>query len=227
MSSRTLSTNEIIPVVTVVDSNGYTETTVNGIYTHTYDYGTVILYFASAGYRSKSASYIMSGDRSETVLLSLTAAVSSQSTWWTPHTVQVTIFDLYGNPLEDVAINATYNEASMPTNWLTSLYGIRDAPAADMINSSLILYGTTGTDGSMTFTMLGSLKYDIYLTSSTYGLSDYHVTAYPSDSMLNIYVPTLSSVPIVRGNRYILSTERIKSVCDRAGYRKRIDVHRL
>lgn len=189
-----------IPVVTVIDSNGYSQTTSTGIFTYSYPYGPVALYVSSAGYTGKTVSYYIDEDRDETVQLVQTITASTQSTWWTPHSVQITIFDTYGNPLDGVAINATYNESSMPTNWIQELYGIKESPATDMTNMSLIMTGTTGTDGSMTFTMLGSLKYDIYLTSSEHGLDAYHVSAYPSDSMLNIYVSTSSSIPIVRGN---------------------------
>lgn len=195
------STGDLIPIVTVVDSNGYTETTTTGIYTHTYDFGTVVLYLASAGYKSKSVSYVLSGDRTETVtMIASSTSTMSQNTWWTPHTVQVTLMDTYGNRLTDVYINATYNETSMPTSWITQLYGIQNSPAADMVNSSLIMNGTTGSDGTMTFTMLGSIKYDFYMTSIAYGLNNYHVSAYPSDSMINFYIPTVASQLITNGN---------------------------
>ena len=69
-----------------------------------------------------------------------------------------------------------------------------------MVNKSLYLGGTTGGDGTLTFTMLGSLKYDIYLNSVTYGLNNYYVSAFPSDSMLNVYVTTNGIVPPTQEN---------------------------
>jgi hypothetical protein len=101
--------------------------------------------------------------------------------------------DNFGQRLTDVSISAKYNESSMPTQWLTQLYGIQNTPAADMINSAISLNGTTGSDGTLTTTMLGSLKYDILLNSAAYGLTNYHVSVYPSDPMLNIYVATAAS----------------------------------
>lgn len=126
---------------------------------------------------------------------------NSQNTWWTPHVVKVTTFDsIYGNKLANVNVTAIFNETSMPGSWVTDLYGIRDTPAAEMLNGSLRLGGTTGSDGTLSFTMLGSIKYDIYLTSAEYGLNNYHIQAFPSDSMLNLYVPTNAAATPVTGN---------------------------
>jgi PKD repeat protein len=120
---------------------------------------------------------------------------NQQNTWWTPHTVQLTVMDVYGARLDDVLCNASYNESSMPTQWITDLYGIQSGPQSDMINKTLWMDGMTGGDGTITFTMLGSLKYDIYLTSAAYGLNNYHISAYPSDSMLNVYIQTNAQAP--------------------------------
>ena len=185
------SSNAPIPVVTVTDSNGQSYTTTNGTAFFTEDAGATVFYFASTGYVSKAMSYIVDEDATHTVQMVTAIDPANQNTWWTPHTVQITLMDAsYGFRLVDVAINATYNESSMPTEWITQLYGIQSTPGADMIDKSLRLGGTTGSDGTLTTTMLGSLKYDIYLTSTEYGLNNYHVQAYPSDSMLNIYVVT-------------------------------------
>jgi PKD repeat protein len=189
------SSNAPIPVVTVTDSNGQSYTTANGTAYFTEDAGAVVFYFAATGYTSKAMSYVVDEDATHTVQLATAPAAASQNTWWTPHTVQITLMDAsYGFRLTDVAINATYNESAMPTEWVTQLYGIQSSPGADMVNKSLRLGGTTGSDGTLTTTMLGSLKYDIYLTSSAYGLNNYHVQAYPSDVMLNIYVATTGTI---------------------------------
>jgi hypothetical protein len=84
------------------------------------------------------------------------------------------------------------------------MYGIQSGPQADLLNSSLVMGGITGSDGTLTFTMLGSLKYDIYLNSATYGLTNYHVSAFPSDSMLNIYVITSGQMlPTNENNTFV------------------------
>ena len=128
----------------------------------------------------------------------IVSSQNAQNTWWTPHTVQITLMDDYGARLPDVQLSAMYNESAMPTAWVSELYGIMAAPGADVVNKTLVLGGTTGSDGTLTTTMLGSLKYDIYLTSAQYGLNNYHVSAYPSDSMLNIYVTTSTAPLLIR-----------------------------
>jgi PKD repeat protein len=129
---------------------------------------------------------------------------NQQNTWWTPHTVQVTVMDTYGQRLYDVIINATFNQSAMPDAWITQMYGIQAGPSADLLNSNLTMHGETGSDGTVTFTMLGSLKYDFYLSAVAYGLNNYHVSAYPSDSMLNIYVtPPGQYLPTNANSTYI------------------------
>ena len=155
-------------------------------------------------YDSNLASVTMAGtDATGTIYLTPSGS-PAQSTWWTPHVVQVTIMDLYGQRLTDVTVNATYNQSSMPTAWIEQLYGIQSSPGSDMVNRTLIMNGVTGSDGTLTFTMLGSLKYDIYLSATQYGLLNYYVSAFPSDNMLNIYViPVGQTLPTNANSTYV------------------------
>ena len=133
----------------------------------------------------------------------ITASTNQQNTWWTPHTVQITLMDTYGMRLTNVQINATYNQSAMPTSWIQQMYGLQSGPTGDLLNQTLVMGGLSGSDGTITFTMLGSLKYDIYLTSTQYGLNNYHVQAFPSDSMLNIYItPPGTNIPTSWNNTY-------------------------
>ena len=189
------STGNAIPDVTLLDPNGNTYNTTTGTFTLSYGYGAVVLYLTSTGYISKSVSYVIDSDQTQTVQMTPSPTTPSQNTWWTPHTVQVTLMDdQYTNRLIGVTIDAMYNQSSMPTEWLNTLYGIQSNPATDMTNGSLTMTGVTGGDGTVTFTMLGSLKYDFYITSATYGLTNYHVSDFPSDSMINMYIPVASMV---------------------------------
>jgi len=184
-----------IPGATVATSNGdNTTTSVLGVATISTNYTALVVQVGATGYLSRTISYVVDRDRTETIYLTReTISTQSQNVWWTPHMVQITIMDNFGQRLTDVSISAKYNSSSMPTEWLTQLYGIQNTPAGDMINSALVLGGTTGSDGTLTTTMLGSLKYDILLNSVAYGLTNYHVSVYPSDPMLNIYVATTAS----------------------------------
>ena len=188
-----------IPVCTVTDTAGNNQTTSTGVFTQSYPYSAVTVYVTSQGYASQAASYIMDSNKAATMYLTK-ATSNTQNTWWTPHTVQITLMDNYGQRLPDVSISANYNQSAMPVQWVAELYGIQSTPAADMVNSAISLNGTTGSDGTLTTTMLGSLKYDILLNSATYGLTNYHVSAYPSDPMLNIYVATTASALITNAS---------------------------
>ncbi len=193
------SSNATINVVSVNDSMGNSYTTSGGTNSTKYFAGPVTIYATSIGYYQKVASFNLNNDTSSVVALTKVVA-NNQNTWWTPHTVQITIMDNYGQRLVGVNINASYNQSAMPISWIQQLYGIQAGPSADMVNSALVLGGTTGSDGTLTTTMLGSLKYDIYLTSATYGLNNYYVAAYPSDPMLNIYVATAASALITNAS---------------------------
>lgn len=149
---------------------------------HVYSYGGVY----DVNYTITNANGTSSLVRSQYITTSVNQ--NAQNTWWTPHTVQVTVMDTYGARLPNVQIVSYYNQSSIPTSWINELYGIQTGPMGDMVNKTLSMQGTTGSDGTITFTMLGSLKYDFYLTSATDGLNNYYVSAFPSDSMLNIYV---------------------------------------
>ena len=183
-------TNLAIPVVKVVNAaDGTSVNTTTGTYTGTFGYTTAVLYCYSDGYQAQSVSYIMTGDRTETVqLIKSSTQTQAQSVWWTPHTVQLTIMDIYGKRLYNVNVTAIYNQSTMPENWISDMYGVQSTVSSQMVNKTLLMSGVTGSDGTITFTMLGSIGYDFYLTSSTYELDNYYVFAYPSDSMLNLYV---------------------------------------
>jgi PKD repeat protein len=189
---------------TSVTVDGVTYILDNGILSNYFEYGPHTFFVESEGYASKTTSLFIVGNSTFTILLDPISG-ASQTTWWTPHTVQLTVMsDSYGTRLPNVLVEAYYNESAMPTAWIETLYGIQSTAAGQMLNQSLTLGGTTGSDGTLTTSMLGSLKYDIYLTSAEYGLNRYHVSTYPSDYMLNIYVPvTGQTLPTSGNNTYV------------------------
>ena len=200
------STNNPIPIVKVVNAaTGESVNTTTGTYTGTFGYSTVVLYCYSDGYQAKSVSYVMDKDRDETVqLVASSNQNQGQSVWWTPHTVQLTIMDTYGKRLSGVNVTAMYNQSTMPENWITDMYGVQSSVSSQMVNKTLLMSGITGSDGTITFTMLGSIGYDFYLNSLTYDLNNYYVFAYPSDSMLNLYVVTNGqNVPTAGNSTYV------------------------
>jgi PKD repeat protein len=187
-----LSNGNVLAGVTLTDNLGQTTTTgTNGIGVLTEQFTTVTVNCSKSGYYPKNVSYAITGDMNASVALDKPTTIAGQNVWWTPHTVQVTVMDVYGARLPNVIISATYNQSSMPIGWLTELYGIQASPAADMLNSQIVMQGVTGSDGTITFTMLGSLKYDFNLQSAALGLN-VNRSLFPSDSMVNFYVTPAS-----------------------------------
>lgn len=189
--------------VSCVDSDGDTAyTLVNGTAWLTEPFGSQTMVFNKDGYDQKTIAYVFDSNATHYVTLTTAATTSTptQSTWWTPHQVQVVILDTFGQPLEGVNVTAAYNQSSMPASWLNDLYGLNSNISTQLVNRSLFLHGETGSDGEIAFPMLGTIKYDIWITSAADGVDNYHVQAYPSDDYLNIYVPTTGSQLPTQGN---------------------------
>ena len=112
------ASGNLLSGATVTDSTGQTNTTgANGVTTLTEAFGTIVVNVGATGYYGQTMSYVVDSDASHTITLTKTATTPGQNTWWTPHTVQVTVMDLYGARLYNVAVSATYNQSSMPTAW--------------------------------------------------------------------------------------------------------------
>lgn len=200
---RDINTNNLITSAIVVDQTGFAlPGSGTGAFAWSYPYGLVSFTANATGYTTLTRQEAILDVTTVTMLLTpLSSPTPVQNTWWTPHTVQVVVMDTaYQNRLTNVYVNASFNESAMPETWVEQLYGIQQTVGLQMTNPILYLQGYTGDDGTLTTTMLGSLKYDIYLTAPQYGLNRYFVQAYPSDSMLNIYVPTNTSQLPIAGN---------------------------
>ena len=121
----------------------------------------------------------------------ITISTSQANTWYTPHQVTLKIVDSNGKSLKNVAVNATVYESSLPggitgaVNSLISNYGISQSAAEEMVDTAIHLSGTTGEDGRIVFTMMGSLKYNIVITDS--GGVGYARSLYPLDTYYTIY----------------------------------------
>lgn len=185
------SSNAPIPVVTVTDNFGQSYTTTNGTAFFTEDAGTVVFYFASSGYSSKSMSYIVDEDATHTVQLA-TAGTSNQNTWYTPWQVRIRVVDFYGKPLPLINVTANYVASTLPstdTSWLVTAFGISSTVADDMVNSAKAMEGQTDDNGGLSFTMFKSLQYRLVIANATEGVASTK-TLYPSDQEYVIYVRT-------------------------------------
>lgn len=128
----------------------------------------------------------------------ITISTSQANTWYTPHQVSLHVLDKSENPLINVNVNATVDQSTLPGGLsgaaasLISNYGITQAAANSMVDSAIHQIGTTGSDGTITFTMHSSLQYTIVVTDSA-GIQ-YTTKIYPLDSLYTIHTESGSSL---------------------------------
>jgi PKD repeat protein len=189
------ATGNVIPVVSVSDSNGYNTTTTNGIFTHTYPYSAVVIYATSTGYSLKDQSYIINRDRTETIQM-IASSTQSQNTniIYTQQQTRFIIMNSYSNRIVGAGISASYVSSSLPSDSLTMLeqaFGISENVATLMINSSVAMDGTTGSDGSLTFMMFPSLTYNLTITNVPD--EPWYISVSPRETEYTIHQPTANA----------------------------------
>jgi len=189
------STNLAIPVVKVVNAaDGTSVNTTTGSYTGTFGYTTVVLYCYSDGYTAKAVSYVMTGDKTETVQLTAsTPTVATTATWYSPKTIAFSIVDVYGNRISGATMNAQYNSTTLPTGVsdLINNYGMNAIAANTALNGTLIMNGITDSMGAVVFTMMSTIKYDITVS---YGGNTNTYSFYPQETtyQLKFIVPVVT-----------------------------------
>lgn len=162
--------------VTISTSDGQSATTSSlGYASITEAFGVYVFYFTRDGYTSKSVSVAV--DEDDTLEVPMTEAASTnnqQNTWYTPHQVRFRVFDGNNAPVVGTAVCATAISSTFPSgsdiSWLTDMYGINPDMANEMLNGTLIMSGTTQSDGSTVFTMHSSIGYDIDVTNPANGV---------------------------------------------------------
>jgi PKD repeat protein len=128
----------------------------------------------------------------------ITIVNKQANTWWSPRQVIFRIVDNTGVPLPASTVNAEVVESTLPggisgaEQSLISMYGVQSDAAAQMVSNALATQGTTGSDGRISFTMHGSLMYNLTITLSDG--SQYVRSLYPLDSDYTIYCPLATQV---------------------------------
>jgi hypothetical protein len=180
------ATSMPIPVVGVLDSLGNNQTTTTGVYTASYPYSSVILYLSSSGYDSKSVSYIIDSDRTETVELSEAVEIPGVQPQAYPKYVTFHVKDgsMFGQPLAEVGINVTgISTSSGDWDWVSQLIGV---PLNEVPINTAHMYQSTDSLGRATFYVIPTAKYNITFTKVGYTIppmilvpqdDDYIVTA--------------------------------------------------
>jgi hypothetical protein len=179
--------------VTIVSSSGKTYVTTNGTGYLTEPFGLYTVTFSSTGYSPRTITYVFDADESHAVALTPAEdSTNAFNTWYTPWQVRIRIVDLYGKPLPETSVSASYIATTLPSTdptWLVGAYGVSDAVAADMLNSSMAMSGTTDDNGGLVFTAFKSIQYLFTITNVTSGVSATK-KIYPSDPEYVIYVRT-------------------------------------
>jgi len=164
------------------------ESTQNPI-TFTVNYGTYTITTAAEGYYPANQYQYIDSPGTTTATVLMTAhpepTPAPEMPNYPPHNVRFHCIDDYGLPLSNVTISAAYLETTTPWSWFTDLLGI---PSTVNINETT-LSGTTGTDGSITFSMVETVRYAITAHDPASNLS-VNFTLYPQETQYTIQFRT-------------------------------------
>ncbi|NLE27930.1 MAG: hypothetical protein GX625_21845 [Clostridiaceae bacterium] len=153
------------------------------------DYGPYTVTAVAAGYYPQAQSVYLNnpGTTTATILLTerLPPATPAEMPNYPPHNVRFHCIDDFGLPLSNVSVSAKYLETTSPWSWFSDLLGI---PSSVNINATT-LSGTTGTDGSITFSMVETVRYAITAHDPASNLS-VNFTLYPQETQYTIQFRT-------------------------------------
>ena len=114
--------------------------------------------------------------------ISIVTNQNQQQTWYTPKQTRYKIVDGNQNPVTGAIVNAYYISSTFNTSFLNTAFGIPQDVVLAMTNSSLAMSGTSGTDGYVTFMQVGSLYYNITISSTNPSVTYYSVKIMPMDN---------------------------------------------
>lgn len=160
-------TGSIVPYVLVSDSNGYSTNATTGVYSNTYDYSTVTIYYSASGYAQGSRTFAVTGDTTKTIAMTPTGLSNKNSVSLT-NTVYATLHftEGFGDPISGVIITAVpYNTSMGDYSYLESLLGI---PLSSAAIQSQTMYQISGSDGKGSFYVLPTTYYKFSFAKSGY-----------------------------------------------------------
>jgi len=175
-----------IPGATIMTSNGdNTTSNLLGVATISSNYTALVVSVGATGYYSRSISYVIDRDRTETIYLTTAPTVSNGTplTYYSPWQVRIRIADFNGNPLPGTNVTASYVASTLPStsiSWLVNAFGINSDVATEMTNSGIAMAGITDSNGGLSFVMFKSIMYSLAISNATAGISSTK-TLYPSD----------------------------------------------
>lgn len=160
-------TGSVVPYVLVSDSNGYSTNATTGVYSNTYDYSTVTIYYSANGYLPGSRTFAVTGDTTKTIAMTPTGLSNKNSVSLT-NTVYATLHftEGFGTPISGVIITAVpYNTSMGDYSFLESLLGI---PLSSAAIESETMHQISGSDGKGSFYALPTTYYRFTFSKSGY-----------------------------------------------------------
>lgn len=203
-------TNSTTVYLTVGDTIVSQETTTTGSHVFTgIGAGTYGVMASCDGYDN---GFVYQQVSDSDVVVTLTMRASSSATGGTgvqyaPHNVQFEIFD-GSTPIEGADVTASVQESSGPLAWLTAWMGISESIDLE----STTLYGSTDSNGQITFQMVESLKYHISVSAA--GYDEYTADIYPSNYIYRFNIGSGSAVVLTgddNPNEIILTSVTLSS----------------
>ena len=171
--------------------------------TLTADYGPYTISAAASGYYPATQSTYLDHPGTTTATVLLTAhpepTPAPEYPNYPPHNVRFHCIDDYGGPLANVTVSAAYLETTTPWSWFSDLLGI---PSSVSINETP-LAGTTGTDGSIVFSLVETVQYAITAHDPASNLT-VNFTLYPQETQYTIQFRTRPAASAETYPLYIL-----------------------
>jgi len=203
-----------IPGATVATSNGDNLTTsVLGVATISTNYTALIVQVGASGYLSRTISYVVDRDRTETIYLTpivvVPTAVPNTNILYTPKQVEVVIvsYDPAGVVVKNasVTLEAVANTLQADSQ-LETLYGINPIAANQLMNGTLVMHGLSDSSGGIVFTILQSINYKATVIDPRDGKT-YIAMLYPGMDPYTIWIGTSPLAVNTTANTYLNTTK--------------------
>lgn len=145
--------------------------------------GSYYVSATAAGYE-KSPDYavtLIEGNLSRQDITLTSSTETATNMDYPPHLVRFLCIDEHNRPLQNVTIQAAYQESSSPIDWLAEWLGI--APNVQVTTETL--EGRTGLDGSVVFLMVQSVQYRITVAAPALNMTK-TFDIYPKEDQVTI-----------------------------------------
>ncbi|MDK2990764.1 MAG: hypothetical protein PWR16_2293 [Methanoculleus sp.] len=170
--------------------------------------GTYYVSASASGYKDSSPYAVTLTEGNLTMQdISLTSATATATNMdYPPHLVRILCVDEYNRPLQNVTIQAVYQESSSPVDWLAEWLGI--APNVQVTTETL--EGTTGLDGSVVFLMVQSVQYRFTVAAPALNMTK-TFDLYPKEDQITIRFQTSTRPDLSTMPTYDLTATEINS----------------